>query len=70
MLFRSHKSSPLPPNQWQRLADTYAGQLGAYAMAIEQATGRQVCEHWLFLPVAGGAAGIVAGVREQATGVN
>lgn len=50
-----HKSSPLGFSQWENLADTYAGQLDAYASAVELASGRKVTERWLFLPVAGGA---------------
>ncbi len=50
-----HKSSQLAPDHWDQLADEYGGQMSEYASAIEKASGRQVLEHWLFLPVAGGA---------------
>lgn len=50
-----HKSNPSPEAQWQRLAEEHAGQLDAYARAIEAASGRPVKEAWLFLPTAAGA---------------
>ena len=50
-----HKSGPASADQWQDVAVMYSGQLSAYAHALERATGRRVCESWLFLPVAGGA---------------
>ncbi|HGM4962301.1 TPA: UvrD-helicase domain-containing protein [Pseudomonas putida] len=50
-----HKSNPAPEAQWQRLAATHAGQLQAYAKAVEAASGKPVTEAWLFLPVAAGA---------------
>lgn len=49
-----HKSSPHEASQWNELVCTYRGQLAAYAMGIETATGRKVLEQWLLLPVAGG----------------
>lgn len=50
-----HKSSPGGSNQWDAIAQEYAGQLAAYKESIEQATGEKVLENWLFLPVAGAA---------------
>lgn len=50
-----HKSSPQGPSHWQGLADEHAGQLDAYARAIQAASGEAVTERWLFLPVAAGA---------------
>lgn len=50
-----HKSNPAPEAEWERLADEHAGQLNAYARAIEAASGRPVKEAWLFLPVSAGA---------------
>ncbi len=50
-----HKSSPLPAENWNRLANEYGAQLHAYKQAIERASNRPVCETWLCLPVAGGA---------------
>lgn len=50
-----HKSNPAPEAQWERLAEEHAGQLDAYAQAIEAASGRPVIAAWLFLPVAAGA---------------
>ena len=49
-----HKSSPLAAAHWERLAEDYSAQLGAYADAITRATGKPVTEQWLFLPVAAG----------------
>ncbi|MEF8703564.1 MAG: UvrD-helicase domain-containing protein [Candidatus Accumulibacter sp. UW26] len=49
-----HKSSPLAPEHWDRLANAHAEQLAAYADAIYRASGRKVVEKWLFLPVAAG----------------
>ena len=48
-----HKSTPTGPSQWGELAQTYAGQLAAYAAGVEQVTNRKVLETWLVLPVAG-----------------
>jgi ATP-dependent exoDNAse (exonuclease V) beta subunit len=48
-----HKSSPMGADLWDDLASAYAGQLAAYAQAIEISSGRKVLEQWLFLPVAG-----------------
>ncbi|PUB24640.1 ATP-dependent exoDNAse (exonuclease V) beta subunit [Pseudomonas sp. GV105] len=50
-----HKSNPSPEAQWERLAQEHAGQLDAYAQAIEAASGKPVTEAWLFLPTAAGA---------------
>ena len=50
-----HKSSQLASAHWKNLADEYSGQLGAYADAIQRASGKPVLESWLYLPVAGGA---------------
>jgi len=48
-----HKSSPWGAEKWDELTSEYAGQLAAYAQAIEIGSGRKVLEQWLFLPVAG-----------------
>ena len=56
-----HKSSPLGADKWNDLASAYAGQLAAYAQAIELSSGRKVLERWLFLPVAGELVAIAAG---------
>ncbi|MBP8277335.1 MAG: PD-(D/E)XK nuclease family protein, partial [Propionivibrio sp.] len=50
-----HKSSQLAPDHWDQLADEYGAQMNAYAQSVERATGKQVVESWLFLPVAGGS---------------
>jgi len=50
-----HKSSPMGFDQWEKLAESYAGQLDAYAGAIDLCGEKRVVEKWLFLPVAGGA---------------
>jgi hypothetical protein len=50
-----HKSNPSPEAQWEQLAEEHAGQLVAYAQAIEAASGKPVTEAWLFLPTAAGA---------------
>ena len=49
-----HKSSQLAPDHWDQLAEEYGSQMNAYAKSVERATGKQVVESWLFLPVAGG----------------
>ncbi|MCF8167582.1 MAG: UvrD-helicase domain-containing protein [Rhodoferax sp.] len=54
-----HKSSPLGAGKWDDLVSEYAGQLAAYAQAIEISSGRKVVEQWLFLPVAGELVGVV-----------
>ena len=53
-----HKSTPSGPSQWEELAQSYAGQLYAYATGVEQATQQKVVETWLVLPVAGAALSI------------
>ena len=50
-----HKANPQGTNQWERIAEEYAGQLAAYKGAIERATGKPVLESWLFFPVSAGA---------------
>lgn len=50
-----HKSSPSGADRWDVIAQQYAGQLATYKEAIERASGSQVLESWLFLPVAGTA---------------
>lgn len=49
-----HKSNPGGSDRWEAIAKEYAGQLAAYSMAVEQATGEKVLEKWLFMPVAAG----------------
>lgn len=56
-----HKSSPLGADKWDDLVSDYAGQLAAYAQAIEISSGRKVLEQWLFLPMAGQMVGVVSG---------
>ncbi|MDP1691903.1 MAG: UvrD-helicase domain-containing protein [Burkholderiaceae bacterium] len=53
-----HKADPRSTGGDDRLAEAHGAQLGAYAEAIVEATGRQVIEQWLFLPVAAQAAQI------------
>jgi ATP-dependent exoDNAse (exonuclease V) beta subunit len=50
-----HKSSAQGADQWDRVAQEYAGQLDAYKRALERATRKPVLESWLFFPVAAGA---------------
>lgn len=50
-----HKSTQQSAEHWAHLANGYGAQLKAYGEAIRLATGREVREFWLFLPVAGGA---------------
>ena len=50
-----HKASAQPREKWPEVAAQYAGQLAAYAEAIERASGKKVIERWLFFPVAAGA---------------
>ncbi|MBP9735502.1 MAG: UvrD-helicase domain-containing protein [Rhodoferax sp.] len=56
-----HKSSPLGAGKWDELVSDYAGQLAAYAQAIELSSGRKVVGQWLFLPVAGQMVAVAAG---------
>ncbi len=50
-----HKSTQQSAEHWAHLANDYGAQLKAYGEAIRLATGQEVREFWLFLPVAGGA---------------
>ncbi len=50
-----HKSNPQGADQWESLAKASAGQMAEYKSAIERATGKPVCESWLFFPVSAGA---------------
>ncbi len=50
-----HKASARPRAEWAAVANEYAGQLAAYAGAIERAGGAPIVERWLFFPVAAGA---------------
>ena len=58
LILIDHKSSQLSPDHWEKLAAEHGAQMAAYAQGVEQASGRKVTEHWLFLPVAGGALSI------------
>jgi ATP-dependent helicase/nuclease subunit A len=53
-----HKSNPGSSSSWPELANKYGGQLLSYKEAIELATGKEVKEIWLVLPVSGGAISI------------
>jgi len=53
-----HKSDPRSTGGDDRLAMAHGSQLDTYAEALVEATGRQVVERWLFLPVAGQVAKI------------
>jgi ATP-dependent exoDNAse (exonuclease V) beta subunit len=55
LVLMDHKSNPKGRSHWPELAAEHAGQLDAYARAIHAASGENVTEKWLFLPVAGGA---------------
>lgn len=50
-----HKSNPQGANAWESLAKENYGQLLAYKDAVELASGENVLETWLFLPVVGQA---------------
>ena len=50
-----HKSNPGGRQRWEQLATDFGGQLTAYSEAVTRATGKNVTETWLVLPVAGGA---------------
>ena len=56
-----HKASARPRADWARVAAEYAGQLAAYADAVERTGGARVVERWLFFPVAAGAVRLDAG---------
>lgn len=55
-----HKADPRSTGGDDRLATAHGSQLDVYAEALVEATGRQVVERWLFLPVAGQAARVGA----------
>lgn len=63
-----HKADPRSTGGDDRLAKAHGSQLDVYAEAIVEATGQQVIEQWLFLPVAALAAriGIVQVTEESA----
>jgi hypothetical protein len=66
-----HKSDPRSAAEGNRLAEEHGAQLDAYAQAVLEATGRDVVDRWLFLPVAAqavrvGAAAIPALVSAAA----
>ena len=46
-----HKSNPGGSNRWEAVAQENFGQLAAYKSAVEQASGENVLETWLFLPI-------------------
>lgn len=50
-----HKSSPLGAEHWEEIAMEYASQLALYAQGVGLASGNEVGENWIFLPVSGGA---------------
>lgn len=50
-----HKANPQGADQWERIAEEYAGQLAAYKGAIERVTRKPVLECWLYFPVSAGA---------------
>lgn len=53
-----HKCSRLAVDHWDKLAAEYGAQIDSYRRAVEQATGKEVLQCWIFLPVAGGAIGV------------
>ena len=55
-----HKSDPRSAVEDNRLAEVHGPQLDTYAQAVHEATGRDVVERWLFLPVAAQAVKIGA----------
>ena len=58
-----HKSTQQGSAQWAALALAHAGQLAAYAQAVEAVSGLPVEQTWLVLPVAGAA------IRVEMTGI-
>ncbi|WP_185640626.1 exodeoxyribonuclease V subunit beta [Burkholderia sp. Bp9142] len=50
-----HKSNPGGSSRDDEIARAHGSQLSAYAVAIEQCTGKKVKEQWLYLTVAGRA---------------
>jgi hypothetical protein len=50
-----HKSTPQGSGQWEQVANDHAAQLAAYAEGVGAASGIQVEDAWLVLPVAGAA---------------
>jgi ATP-dependent exoDNAse (exonuclease V) beta subunit len=46
-----HKSNPGGSDRWESVAQENVGQLSAYKSAVEQASGGNVLESWLFLPI-------------------
>jgi len=50
-----HKSNPAGKSGWAELVHKHAGQLAAYAKAIQSASSKPVKECWLFFLISGGA---------------
>jgi ATP-dependent exoDNAse (exonuclease V) beta subunit len=48
-----HKSNPQGTSAWESVAQNNSGQLLAYKNAVELASGEEVLETWLFLPMTG-----------------
>lgn len=59
-ILMDHKANPRGVAREDVLLNKHGPQLDAYADAIERATNRPVLERWLFLPVAGQAARLIA----------
>lgn len=49
-----HKASPRAQSDWEEIALSYSGQLGAYAEGVVRATGRPVVSRWVHFGVTGG----------------
>jgi len=66
-LLFDHKANPQGADHWDEVALTHAGQLRAYADAIEGATGEKVLEAWVYFPVSAGAVRVSWGRRHGAS---
>jgi ATP-dependent helicase/nuclease subunit A len=49
-----HKASPRARSDWEEVALSFSGQLGAYAEGVVRATGRPVVSRWVHFGVTGG----------------
>lgn len=53
-----HKSSPRPRTEWQKIAESYSGQLLAYKSAVDGAAEVRSTAVFIHYPVGGGAVGV------------
>ena len=56
--FNDHKNYPVPSTDWPAKAQSYSGNIRAYAAALE-ATNRRVASAWIHFAVGGGTVELV-----------